>query len=148
MFVFAIVCSKSLANKQKIVTNKAEALRKFLIRKGVKDLTPAQKKVVQLAKRKNKEDTVLVKSFDDGHVKDLRSITNATNNKKKKNNNMTKKKKKQKRGRGGEKRNERDKKRKKITNGSSKKASNDKNNKKKKRSDSFSLLNGALTSRR
>ena len=45
------------------MTNKAEALRKFLARKKMTNLTDEQKKVVELAMRKNKEDTVFVKDF-------------------------------------------------------------------------------------
>ena len=135
------------------MTNKAEALRKFLARKKMTNLTDEQKKVVELAMRKNKEDTVFVKDFKkmrkDKTPNDVESLLKESskkvvrnnNNKNRKDNNK-KRKRKNKKGNRDSPRQERKQKPKK------KRKNNNNERKKKKRSDSFSLLNGALTSRR
>ena len=135
------------------MTNKAEALRKFLARKKMTNLTAEQKKVVELAMRKNKEDTVFVKDFKkmrkDKTPNDVESLLKESskkvvrnnNNKNRKDNNK-KRKRKNKKGNRDSPRQERKQKPKK------KRKNNNNERKKKKRSDSFSLLNGALTSRR
>ena len=136
------------------MTNKAEALRKFLARKKMTNLTDEQKKVVELAMRKNKEDTVFVKDFKkmrkDKTPNDVESLLKESskkvvrnnNNKKNRKDNNKKRKRKNKKGNRDSPREERKQKPKK------KRKNNNNERKKKKRSDSFSLLNGALTSRR
>ena len=129
----------------KIITNKAEALRKFLARKKMTNLTEEQKKVVELAMRKNKEDTVFVKDFvkmkKDSSPKNVNSLLKASSKKTKQGKNN--KNKKRIRGQSRQERNSLKKKRK-----HNKKDDKVQKKKKKKRSDSMSLLNGALTSRR
>ena len=135
------------------MTTKAEALRKFLARKKMTNLTDEQKKVVELAMRKNKEDTVFVKDFKkmrkDKTPNDVESLLKESskkvvrnNNNKNRNHNKKKRKRKNKRGNRDSPRHERKQKPKK------KRKNNNIERKKKKRSDSISLLNGALTSRR
>ena len=136
----------------KIVTNKAEALRRFLARKkrqGELRLTEEQKKVMELAMRKNKDDTVFVKDFntmrEDSAPKDVKSILNSKpgNQRNRKNRNKfnsNNKKNKKKKGNQQQKR--------KRKHAEKRKKNDNKQPRKKKRSDSISLLNGALTSRR
>ena len=136
------------------MTNKAEALRKFLARKKMTNLTAEQKKVVELAMRKNKEDTVFVKDFKkmrkDKTPNDVESLLKESskkvvrnnNNKNRKDNNKKRKRKNKKGNRDSPRQERKQQKPKK------KRKNNNNERKKKKRSDSFSLLNGALTSRR
>lgn len=134
----------------KIVTNKAEALRKFLARKARKgqSMTPEQRQIIKLAVRKNKADTVFVKDMksmrpDNPTLKNVMKGSSKRENGTKERGNKRKR-----RDRGSGRANQKTSKRKKGIKNKTRFNQRTKKQKKPRRADGLSLLNSALSSRR